>query len=400
MAEIHLWPEENEEQGDQLTVRMTVEKPRGERIPVWYRLPVEYQPALAVDSDPFVLATIFMAMRTKADLVVHGQVSPSLLFNLEEFQAVWVCWRPGRYHKIDILADKEHERTKPDTTAVVSGFSGGVDSSFTVYSHHRMALGRAQRDLQAAVFIHGFDIPLSKGESYKRAAVKAKTMLDSLGMEMIPMAINRKQLGDDWGDSHAAGLASCLSLLGGRFAAGLVASSYPYANLQFPWGGNPITDQFLSCDSFPIIHDGAGYTRFEKIREISNWPEAAQNLRVCIRGLRRDRNCCRCHKCVRVILYYRILGAGLPPAFEEDAGISTILRLTYPSKGIISVMEAVHATAKKAGIRAPWVVALKLSTLFNRLILKAKNIPALRRTWRRARRNPPSTVVRSRSDNS
>jgi hypothetical protein len=90
---------------------------------------------------------------------------------------------------------------------------------------------------------------------------------------------------------------------------------------------------------------------------------------------------------VRVILYYRILGAGLPPAFEEDVGVSMILRLTYPSKGIISVMESVHATAKEAGIHAPWVVALKLSTIFNRLILQAKKITALRHLWRRAYRN-------------
>ena len=45
----------------------------------------------------------------RTDLHVHAGVSPSLLRNLEEFQAAWACWRPGHYARIGISADAERE---------------------------------------------------------------------------------------------------------------------------------------------------------------------------------------------------------------------------------------------------------------------------------------------------
>jgi hypothetical protein len=390
MNKIHLWPEEPRTVEDQIIASFCLEMEGGVRQQLWYRLPLALRDAIPPHCDPFVLAALFTAMRAPADLAVHGQASPSLLRNLEEYQAVWAKWRPENYSKIEILADDERESPRPQTTAAVLGFSGGVDSSFSVFHHRRGNPGRARQDVQAAVFAHGFDIALSRKDSYARAAAKAKIMLDSLGVEMIPMAINLKHLGDDWGDSHAAGLASCLMLLGRRFAGGLIASSYPYSYLQSGWGSNPVSDWLLSSKSFTITHDGAGFTRYEKVCALAEWPEALQNLRVCIRGAEREKNCCRCHKCIRVLLYFRFAGAGLPPAFERDASDIDVLRTSFPSAGLIRVFEEVLANARATQAPASTILALQGALLLNRTRLLARRSRLLKRTRRLLKGGSPS----------
>jgi hypothetical protein len=309
-------------------------------------------------------------MRTPADLVVHGALSPSLLRNLEEYQTAWANWYPGIYSHIEIQADSEKEQPQASSGSVVSGFSGGLDSSFTVFRHRLQNLGRARQNLTAAVFVHGFDISLSRLEAYQRAALNAQVMLDSLDVEMIPMAMNLKQLGDNWDHSHAAALASCLMLLQGGFSAGLIASSYPYSNLEMGWASNPVTDWLLSSASFQIIHDGAGFNRFEKIRAISEWPAALQHLRVCMRGAERDKNCCRCRKCVRTILYFRFVGCGLPPCFEQDASDFQVLITKYPNQSGITILREILAAAIESGAPLATRLALRGSIVLNYSLMR------------------------------
>jgi len=389
MKTLHLWPEATNQNDDQITAGFTLEEPGVERKQFWYRLPATRRSALSQSCDPFLLAVLFKAMRTPAHLVVHGPVSPSLLRNLEEYQTIWANWCPETYSHIEIQADSEQEQSQAPTGAVVSGFSGGLDSSFSVYRHRTQNLGRARQNLTAAIFIHGFDIALSRVEAYQRAAVNARIMLDSLGVEMIPLAMNLKQMGDRWEHSHAAALASCLMLLQGGFSAGLIASSYPYADLQIGWGSNPVTDWLLSSASFQIIHDGAGFNRFEKIRAISEWPAALQHLRVCLRGKERDKNCCQCRKCVRAILYFRFAGCGLPPCFEHDVSNLQVLRINFPSQAGINILHEMLDAAHTGRASLSTRLAIHGSILLNRLhmlVLNSLPFKLVKRLARKSRR--------------
>jgi hypothetical protein len=382
MRSFHLWPEEITHDGALATAGFTLEEPGGERKLFWYRLPSAYLSALSNGCDPFVLAVLFKAMRTPADLVVHGTASPSLLRSLEEFQTVWTVWYPRTYSHIEIQADREQEYPQASTGKVVSGFSGGLDSSFTVFRHRSQDLGRSRQNLTDAIFVHGFDISLSREEAYQRAAVNARIMLDSLGVQMIPMAMNLKQLGDNWEHSHAAALASCLMLLQGDFSAGLIASSYPYSNLEAGWGSNPVTDWLLGSASFQIIHDGAGFTRFDKIRAISKWPAALQHLRVCLRGEERDKNCCRCRKCVRAILYFRFAGCGLPPSFEQDVSDFQAFWINYPSQSGLTILREMLAAATESAAPLSTRLALRGSIGLNSirtLLSRSKTFKAVKR---------------------
>jgi hypothetical protein len=82
--------------------------------------------------------------------------------------------------------------------------------------------------------IHGLDIPLEEQQPFAKAAEKSKALLASLGVELIPLATNFRQLPLDWENAFGTALASCLMLLQGGYTTGLIASSFPYQALSFP----------------------------------------------------------------------------------------------------------------------------------------------------------------------
>jgi hypothetical protein len=226
--------------------------------------------------------------------------------------------------------------------------------------------------------VHGYDIPLEREDAFRRASDRAARILASLGMALIPAATNVRVLPGDWGDVHGAALAFALMMLQGGFSTGVVAGSYAYHRMVLQWGSNPLTDALLSSDAFRICHDGAGYDRIAKVREIGRWEEARRYLRVCWAGPEFDRNCCRCFKCVRTMLAFRVTGNGLPQCFERDISNWDILKLAYPSDMGIRLMRAVLENANRASITPPWVRALQMSVLLNRLGLQAKKTGLLR----------------------
>jgi len=179
-------------------------------------------------------------------------------------------------------------------------------------------MGRRTRNLQAGVFVHGFDIPLTDPSSYERAARRNAETLRSVGVELISVATNYRGLHTDWRDSHGAALASCLALWAGHFDTGLIAASGPYDVPALRWGSTPVADRLLSSRGFEIAHDGADLTRLDRARILGEWPEALRNLRVCWEGDPPDVNCCSCEKCIRTILEFRTVGLKLPSCFPRD----------------------------------------------------------------------------------
>jgi hypothetical protein len=386
---IHLWPERFSEQEGSIKVGFTFESSNGERIPLWYRLPSKYKSIITAGCEPFLLASLFNAMHTKSDIVVHGDVSPALLCNLEEFQVAWVLWYPNLYHRIDIFAETEREQFRPKTTAAITSFSGGVDSCFTVWRHKKGKAGRNSQNLRAGLIIHGADIPIGRVATFDRATVKAKVLLDSLNVELIPMGINLRKLGDNFAHSNAAILASCLMLLQGGFITGLIAGAQSYADLYFPWGSNPITDRLLSSGVFNIIYDSMDSPRNRKVREIAYWPEVNQYLRVCLGEDRsqRDKNCGRCEKCIRTILNYRALGLGLPPCFEQDASPSQIVKLGFREVKFPQYYTAILDDARASKITGSWIWAVQLMLLITEIRILLTRSSVIKRLYKSIRRH-------------
>lgn len=301
---------------------------------VWIRVPEQHGPSLATNADPFVLATL---QRTMVDaerhgvrkLRVRGTVSPSLLDNLEQLQCIWERWtagpRPGgaRYRRLDIEPDDVAETPPPsEPSAAVAAFSGGVDSSFTIYRHTTGHAGRATRNVRAAVLIHGMDIFLHEAGHFRGAADRAHRMLDGLGVELIETSTNLRELSLAWEDEYGFYVGAVLTLLSARFGSGLIASTYPYERLVLPHGSTPLTDPLMGSTAFPIIHDGAEYDRVEKAQLLGDWEAACHFMRFCWEGRDKSRNCGHCLKCISTLLCFRLAGVELNcfdvPVRDED----------------------------------------------------------------------------------
>jgi len=327
---LHVWPQDLTEGDGQITTSAILEYPDGERKELWYKLPLEHKNNLAVNHDSFLLGGLFEAMRYPALLEVHGEVSPSLLRNLDEFQEVWALWSPETYSKVEMLAETEIEPLRPGEDSAITAFSMGVDACYSAFSHARKLRGRSWVNLKAGLFVHGFlDYPIIRNDEFDRAKITANSLLDSLGLELIPMSTNIRYLLRNWPDTHGIALAACISQLSGAYTQGLIPSSNTYKYPRLNWGSTPLTDQMFSSRSFEIVHDGGNAPRTKKIKTIADWPEAMESLQVCNNAWQHDRNCSRCGKCIRTALGFRVQGIDLPVCFDHDPTIADILKLRF-----------------------------------------------------------------------
>ncbi len=351
---------------------------------LWYRIEEKLKEALAVNADPFVLGTIHLAMQTGEDVLVRGEVSPSLLQNLEVLQQAWSTWKPNKYRQVEIRATTEAEPNLPPRHATISSFSGGVDSSFTAFRHARGATTRFPFPLRASVMVHGFDIPLEEEEGYRRASAKAERQLGTLGLTLHRVATNFRQLPVDWVDSFGAAVASVLTLFQGGFDTGLLPSGIPFAAYRsLVEGSNPITDPLLSSAAFKIVADGSGFQRIEKVAALAQWQEGIGDLRPCSRNPVRDENCCECEKCIRNILSFRALGLGRPICFAKDVSDEQIMALV-PIKGIMIDVgyDSIIRFATNNGLGdAQWVRTVRRAVRLSHLRRRLAGVRGGRWAW-------------------
>jgi hypothetical protein len=372
MTKIYIWQEETVEKDDYLTISATIENPKGERRSLWYKIPSQYASAITESSDSFIIASLFRAMEQKTDVIVKGVLSPSLLRNLAEYQAIWHCWLPHKYQPIEIIAEEEQETPLAVNDEFITPFSGGVDSCFSAFTHAKNLCGRTNRNIGLAMMVHGFDIPLSEPEMFARAYAKNEEMLKSLELELFYVSTNFRSLKQDWEHSFVTGLVSCMSLLKGKYKGGLIPSGEPYQDLINPWGSHPMIDYLLSSDNFTIQHDAARFTRGEKTEVLTQWLEALQNLRVCWQGKEKDRNCGKCEKCIRTILNFKAVGADVPPCFSEDVTNAQIYQLALKklNKPQLNQLKFVLEKAKSNNISDSWVNTLERTLIVNKFISK------------------------------
>ncbi len=294
---------------------------------LWFRVPAEQASLLSPSADPFLIGTLFLAMRRGRNLHVHGRVSPSLLASLDRFQAIWARWLPDEVRRVELTADELLEAPEAPARACLT-FSGGLDSCFSAWRHRpHAATGVARHPLGAGLLVHGFDVPLASVDLFEQAAEAAQAILASIDVPLLRMSTNLRELVTPWHDTHGACLAACLHLLGGGFREGVVASSHSADTLRFPWGSNPLTDPLLSSDAFTLRYDAVEYDRMDKAWGIRDWTEAMTHLRVCFQRDREVLNCGRCVRCVGTALCFAAKGVEPPKALCVGPLVEALRRL-------------------------------------------------------------------------
>jgi len=308
-------------------------------------------------ADPFVIATVNFAMGRYRRLRVHGAVSEELFSNLAEFQTAYGAFR--RQSSTALVEYSATETCGQESRLLhangITAFSGGVDSCFSIYRHTALSLLRPKRPVQAALMMHGFDIPLEAAAMFERAAARSRLMTEAAGLRLFTGATNVRTLSAPWIDTFATAVAASLSFFQPAYAFGLVPSFQDWAHARFDHGSNPLTDPLLSSRSFQIVHDGAGFGRIEKLRHLAQWPAAMRNLRVCWQGDHLDRNCCRCEKCVRTMLMLRVCGVTDAPAFPGPLDAEVLDRLVIDNQAGLDEFDYLIAEARRVGLTEPWL---------------------------------------------
>jgi hypothetical protein len=354
---MHVWPQERKIEGEHLRLSAIIEgKDRRE---LYYRIPLAWKDAISDQADAWTIATVLFAMKSGTELVIHGTVSPSLLENLEEFQAIWSCWRPSMYRIVKISSAIEREAPRAGSETAIVSFSGGVDACFTVYQHANRLRGRRTRQLGAGLMVHGFDLPVAEEGAFAQAHASAEKIMKSVNVPLIPLQTNwRDCIPVDWEDGFGTAAFSCLMFFAKKFNAGLLAGGESHADLAtyLPWGSNPATDPFLSNQSFRMVHDSGEYNRVQKVAQLTKWPSALEHLRVCWEGPKTGGNCGRCEKCIRTILDFRVVDGGCPPCFPSDIDDSQIATIRLRNRCQAIEIAAIIAEARRRNRdKEPWV---------------------------------------------
>ena len=282
---------------------------------LWYRFPQQYDEHISLRADAFVPTALLVAMYAGEDLQVRGTISPKLAYNLLEYREIFHSWYPKLFQRVDIRYEHLEASPKPSgETAVVTAFSGGVDSFYTLWSHLPQNQPIPEARVTHGLFVHGLDLRLDDEENYRAAAEPYSQMFEELGLELIQASTNAYQFSEfriNWTMFHGApliGAALCLSPFLRQF---YIPSSFSDYNDLIPYGSTPLIDHLLSTEVTHIVNHGTNISRTEKTKVLVHWPVTYHKLRVCSNKTRLQglNNCCTCHKCYRMIVLLDLLDA-------------------------------------------------------------------------------------------
>jgi hypothetical protein len=326
---------------------------------LFYEFPREQAPPPPDNFDAALCATVLHAMAEGRDIHLRGPATSAALRNLNEFQLAWARWLPAVYRPIAIEVETVVSRAHPVTERVIAAFSGGVDSSFTLL-RNTLRTRAATYQVDTVLLVHGFDISRSNPDALQELVDRTEPLRRLAGAQLRIVRTNSKELRlQKWEDSCGAELAACMHLFSGEFSHALVGSTEPYDALVLPWGSNPVTDHLLSGGRLAVVHDGAGFSRTDKILFLSGFPAALKTLKVCWQGSEQGRNCGVCEKCVRTQLNFLAVGVTQAPCFERPLDLGRIGRIPILNNTSLGELRSILQYAERRNIDAEWLDALR-----------------------------------------
>ena len=260
-------------------------------------------PAVAVRGEPFIAALLVPAMTTGRDLRLPRDipVDQAFLRSIDVLQTMFERWFTGLRR---VTVDASETASVRATSGRYAGYSGGVDSSYTV-----MRLGSV---LDGTVLVDGIEYAEPQERLMAEVEERLRAAMARRGLPLIRVATNTKlvgrRLGGYWHQFIGGSLASVPHAIGA--AEYWIAGSNSWENLR-PYGTHPFSDPLWSSSTVRLHHHGAEARRIDKLRALSDAPELLDTLRVCFQG--KGYNCGICHKCLQTAAALRAIGVDAPP---------------------------------------------------------------------------------------
>jgi hypothetical protein len=286
-------------------LRFTLALPESEH-ELWIRTSSSVTPP----ADAAAVASLLPAMAAGAGaLRVEAPVGEATLDSMREAQAVLRSWaRSGAWlralpfdREIALRAPVAEVSKRLTGGPVAAFFSGGVDSLSTVGRHP---------EITHLIHVVGFDTTAEQTELNDAVRERLGAAADELGKQLVTVETNLRQMSDRyllWPVYFGSALGAVSLCLSGAFSRLLIAGGNTYGTL-YENGSHPLLDRLWGADRVEVVHDGAAFTRTEKLEQLAGDATARRVLRVCWRNPQDSYNCGRCEKCLRTMVALEVLG--------------------------------------------------------------------------------------------
>lgn len=310
-------PVEVSESDEEVKIHSLIEY-SGKKKCLWYSLDKKFSKYLTTERlDGFLVGVLMLAMRLGEDIDVKGAVSEKLYFNLTNAYMDIIRRIMPALKKVKINPEYlDNEKTKSEG-AVVTGFSGGVDSFCTIYDHFFNAATSSYK-ITHLVFLnvgaHGEWDSKRARELFNARYDLLKGYADEIGLEFIKIDSNLSDI-IRWNfqQTFVPRNVSAILMLQKLFSKYYLSSSYRYEDCVIkPHYDisviNPMAVHLLSTETLECIDTGSQYSRVEKTKIIAEIPGMNRWLNVCVSPSKEGKNCSLCWKCCRTLLTLEMLG--------------------------------------------------------------------------------------------
>ncbi len=323
---------------------------------LYFETEAEFSADLTCSPHPFLVGCVVPALfygekRVKVD---EG-ICPELKDNLTNAIAVFNHWFPEeRSDPLKIDAKTSESPVKNGRTNRAGFFfSGGVDS-FSLLRHNRLEYPRRHPGyFKDSILIYGLELDDPQAFQYVHNSLQPVAELFDLNMIPVYTNIYLEYRQEDaknkfvfwWYYLMGSALASVGHALANRLDSVSIASEYNLPQ-HVPHGCHPFLDPFYSSFDFRVRHEMFTLTRYEKVKLISDWENALENIRVCNifdRYSEGALNCGKCEKCVRTMM--ALLAAG---KLEQTSA--------FPTQDVSPAL--VRKAIKLKPTRLPWYYEL------------------------------------------
>lgn len=295
----------------------------GENKELTYKVDIKYAEYLTCErSDAFVTSLLYYAMVKEYDIQWEVPCTEQLIYQLETY-FIPVCDREISFlHSISLSGILTDEKLTCKG-AVAAGFSGGVDSCYTVYKYVYTKF--PEYKLTHLLFTDCFTTDFAEEGRAKFLEQNLSTIPNQakeLGLEFIFVEFHideqfsigrfRDKVRGEISDNGLYTLKYCSLAM----ALSKLIKLYYYSSSELP---SDFSFQGFDCSFYDmftvpnIVTSSLGFYltgmelgRIDKVEQIADWEFAHKHLLVC--AWDNDCNCGRCGKCIRTMSELYALG--------------------------------------------------------------------------------------------
>ena len=305
--------------GDQARLCATVSI-NGRGTTLWYGVDAKYAPYFTERADPFLLAMLGTAMRRGLDIRCEAPVSQRLIHQLQSYYIPTLVG-VGRATPIAIHAPLATQAERC-AGANGTGFTGGVDSLYTIMAHTADAVPPECRLTHVTVMNVGAFKGKNFRDQFSRACQYAQRFASEQNLELVCIDTNFNdvlQTTQSVNGLHSFAAELPYRIFGAAHALSGLFSKY-YLSSEVPFRQFTLHKQTqeedisyfdlfsamaCSTDTLTCYCTGGEASRLEKLVALSDWEPSYRWLHACFTP---EGSCGVCRKCIMAQTVFYCLG--------------------------------------------------------------------------------------------